>query len=157
MGKLDGKIALITGGSEGIGLATARQFIVEGAAHVFITGRRQQALDDAIKMIGDNNVTAVQGDVSNSTDLDKLYSLIQEKAGRLDILFANAEIINDYNKDCVIKNPYYHIKIGNDLLINDSLFNENYEDAMKHFDRAIELDEKHTAGAFCGKGWLLLR
>ncbi|CAF3207896.1 unnamed protein product, partial [Rotaria sp. Silwood2] len=66
-------------------------------------------------------------------------------------------IINDYDKDCVIKNPYYHIKIGNDLLINDSLFNENYEDAMKHFDRAIELDEKHTAGAFYGKGWLLLR
>ncbi|CAF4506229.1 unnamed protein product [Rotaria sp. Silwood2] len=67
------------------------------------------------------------------------------------------EIIDDYRKDCVIKNPYYHIKIGNDLVINDSLLSEIYEKAMKHFDRAIELDEKHTAGAFFGKGWLLLK
>jgi NAD(P)-dependent dehydrogenase (short-subunit alcohol dehydrogenase family) len=59
MGKLDGKIALITGASDGIGLATARQFIAEGAEHVFITGRRQQALDDAVKLIASKNVTAV--------------------------------------------------------------------------------------------------
>jgi NAD(P)-dependent dehydrogenase (short-subunit alcohol dehydrogenase family) len=93
MGKLDGKIALITGGSDGIGLATAQRFVVEGAEHVFITGRRQQALDDAIKTINSKNVTAVQGDVSNMADLDKLYSIIKEKAGRLDILFANAGIL----------------------------------------------------------------
>ncbi|CAF4365494.1 unnamed protein product, partial [Adineta steineri] len=65
MGKLDNKIALITGGSEGIGLATAQHFIAEGAEHVFITGRRQQALADAVKKIGTNNITAVQGDASN--------------------------------------------------------------------------------------------
>lgn len=90
MGKLDGKIALITGGSEGIGLATAERFIAEGAEHVFITGRRQEVLDIAIKHIGAKNVTAVQGDVSNLSDLDKLYSVIKEQTGRLDILFANA-------------------------------------------------------------------
>ncbi|CAF4075923.1 unnamed protein product [Rotaria sordida] len=67
------------------------------------------------------------------------------------------EIIDDYHNDCVIKNPYYHIKIGYDLIINDSLLSETYEEAMKHFDRAIELDEKYTAAAFFGKGWLLLK
>ncbi|CAF1526542.1 unnamed protein product [Didymodactylos carnosus] len=92
MGRLAGKIALITGGSDGIGLATAQQFVAEGASHVFITGRRQQVLDEAVKKIGSKNVTAVQGDVSNMADLDKLYSLIQKEKGRLDILFANAGI-----------------------------------------------------------------
>ena len=92
MGKLDGKIALITGGSEGIGLATAERFLAEGAEHVFITGRRQQALDAAIKHIGKKNITAVQGDTSNLADLDKLYNLIKKQKGRLDILFANAGI-----------------------------------------------------------------
>ena len=90
MGKLDGKIALITGGSDGIGLATAQRFILEGAEHVFITGRRQQALDQAVQTIGSKNVTAVQGDASNMADLDRLYSMIRIEKGRLDILFANA-------------------------------------------------------------------
>jgi NAD(P)-dependent dehydrogenase (short-subunit alcohol dehydrogenase family) len=90
MGKLDRKIALITGGSDGIGLATAQRFIAEGAEHVYITGRRQQALDEAVKKIGSKNVTAVRGDVSNLTDLDKLYDLIKKQSGRLDIVFANA-------------------------------------------------------------------
>ncbi|CAF4173221.1 unnamed protein product [Rotaria sp. Silwood2] len=67
------------------------------------------------------------------------------------------EIIDDYHKDCVIRNPYYHIKIAYDLIINDSFLSETYEEAMKHFNRAIELDEKHTAAAFFGKGWLLLK
>jgi len=93
MGKLDGKIALITGGSDGIGLATAERFIDEGAEHVFITGRRQQALDEAIKKLNSKNVSAVQADVSNLTDLDKLYSIIKKEKGRLDILFANAGIV----------------------------------------------------------------
>jgi NAD(P)-dependent dehydrogenase (short-subunit alcohol dehydrogenase family) len=92
MGKLDGKIALITGGSEGIGLATAQLFVVEGAEHVFITGRRQKALDEAIKKINSKTVTAVQGDVSNMADLDRLFNIIQKEKGRLDILFANAAI-----------------------------------------------------------------
>jgi NAD(P)-dependent dehydrogenase (short-subunit alcohol dehydrogenase family) len=95
MGKLDEKIALITGGSDGIGFATAQQFIVEGAEHVFITGLHQQALDDALKTIGSDNVTGVQGDVSNMADLDKLYDVIKEKKGRLDIVFANAGILLD--------------------------------------------------------------
>ena len=90
MGKLDGKIALITGGSTGIGLATAQRFINEGAAHVFITGRRQEALDEAVKKLGSKNVTAVQGDTSNLADLDKLYSIIKKEKGHLDITFANA-------------------------------------------------------------------
>jgi len=92
MGKLDGKIALVTGGSYGIGLATAKRFVAEGAEHVFITGRRQKALDEAIKNINSKNVTAVQGDVSNMADLDRLYTVIREEKGRLDILFANAAI-----------------------------------------------------------------
>ncbi|CAF1338180.1 unnamed protein product [Adineta steineri] len=92
MGKLDGKIALVTGGSTGIGFATAQRFIAEGAAHVFITGRRQEALDKAIKQINSKKVTAVQGDTSNLADLDKLYDVIKKKTGHLDILFANAGI-----------------------------------------------------------------
>jgi NAD(P)-dependent dehydrogenase (short-subunit alcohol dehydrogenase family) len=92
MGKLDGKIALITGGSEGIGFATAQQFIAEGAEHVFITGRRQQALDEAVKLIASKNVTAVQGDASNLADLARLFGVIQKEKGRLDVLFANAGI-----------------------------------------------------------------
>ena len=95
MGKLDGKIALITGGSSGIGFATAQQFIAEGAEHVFITSVSQAALDEAIKRMGSKNVTAVQGDVSNMADLDKLYDVIKEEKGRLDIVFANAGILAD--------------------------------------------------------------
>lgn len=91
MGKLDGKIALITGGSIGIGFATAQRFIEEGAAHVFITGRRQEMLDEAVKKLGDKNVTAVQGDTSNLADIDNLYNVIKQR-GHLDILFANAGV-----------------------------------------------------------------
>ncbi|CAF1045572.1 unnamed protein product [Rotaria sordida] len=92
MGKLDSKIALITGASEGIGLAIAEQFIAEGAEHVFITGRRQETLDEAVKKIGSTNVTAVQGDISNMADLDNLYNIIKEEKGRLDIVVANAGV-----------------------------------------------------------------
>jgi NAD(P)-dependent dehydrogenase (short-subunit alcohol dehydrogenase family) len=87
-GKLSGRIALITGGSSGLGLATAKRFVAEGA-HVFITGRRQAELDNAVKEIG-GNVTAVRGDVSNLADLDRLFATIKEQKGRLNILFANA-------------------------------------------------------------------
>src|SRR6266481_5998656 len=86
--KLAGKIALITGGSSGLGLATAKRFVAEDA-HVFITGRRQPELDAAVKEIG-GNVTAVRGDVSNLDDLDHLFTIIKEQKGRLDILVANA-------------------------------------------------------------------
>jgi len=88
MGKLDGKVAVITGGSTGIGLATAKQFVAEGA-YVFITGRRQKELDAAVKQIG-SNVTAVQGDVANAADLDRLYATVKKQKGYIDILFANA-------------------------------------------------------------------
>jgi NAD(P)-dependent dehydrogenase (short-subunit alcohol dehydrogenase family) len=94
MKKLEGKVAVITGGSSGIGLATAQRFIYEGA-YVFITGRRQSELDAAVKQIGknnDNNVTGVQGDVSNLADLDRLYAKVKEQRGRIDILFANAGV-----------------------------------------------------------------
>ncbi len=88
MGKLEGKIALVTGGNSGIGLATAKLFVKEGA-YVYITGRRQASLDEAIKEIGEN-VTAVQGDVSNLDDLDRLFAQIKKERGRLDVVFANA-------------------------------------------------------------------
>src|SRR3954468_12747101 len=86
--KLAGKVALVTGGSTGIGLATAKRFVAEGA-HVFITGRRQPELDAAVKSIGDN-VTAVRSDASNLKDLDQLFAQIKKDKGRLDVLFANA-------------------------------------------------------------------
>ena len=90
MGKLDGKIALITGGSEGIGLATAERFILEGIEHVFITGRRQEKLQEALKKVQSDRITAVQGDASDLNHLDRLIEIIREKKGRLDIIFANA-------------------------------------------------------------------
>jgi NAD(P)-dependent dehydrogenase (short-subunit alcohol dehydrogenase family) len=89
MNKLDGKIALITGGSTGIGLAAAKLFVREGA-YVFITGRRQKELDEAVKAIG-RNLTGVQGDVARLADLDRLYQAIEAK-GRLDVVFANAGV-----------------------------------------------------------------
>ena len=89
MGKLQGKVAVITGGTTGIGLASAKLFVKEGA-YVFITGRRQKELDDAVKAIG-SNVTGIQGDIARPADLDSLYERIK-KMGRIDVLFANAGI-----------------------------------------------------------------
>ena len=88
--KLEGKVAVITGGSTGIGLATAKRFTSEGA-HVYITGRRQSELDEAVTEIGDNAI-GVQGDVSNLADLDRLYAKVKEQKGHIDILFANAGV-----------------------------------------------------------------
>ena len=90
MGKLEGKIALITGGSSGIGLATAKRFVNEGA-FVFITGRRDPELVAAVKEIG-KNVNGMRGDVSNLGDLERLFAQIQQDKGRLDIMFANAGV-----------------------------------------------------------------
>ena len=86
MGKLQGKVAVITGGTQGIGLATAKLFASEGA-YVFITGRRQKELDEAVASIG-GSVTGVRGDVLNLADLDRLYESVKAK-GRIDVLFAN--------------------------------------------------------------------
>jgi NAD(P)-dependent dehydrogenase (short-subunit alcohol dehydrogenase family) len=88
MNRLEGKIAVITGGNSGIGLATARRFAEEGA-HVFITGRRQNELDAAVRQIG-KQATGVQGDVSNLADLDRLYETVKREKGRIDVVFANA-------------------------------------------------------------------
>jgi NAD(P)-dependent dehydrogenase (short-subunit alcohol dehydrogenase family) len=88
MNKLEGKVALVTGGTSGIGLATAQRFVAEGA-YVFITGRRQTELDAAVEAIG-KNVTGVQSDVSNLADLDRLFAKIEQAQGHLDVVFANA-------------------------------------------------------------------
>src|ERR1700739_1514947 len=91
MPRLEGKIAVITGGSSGIGLATAKRFVKDGA-YVFVAGRRQVELDKAAAEIG-SNVTAVKGDVANPDDLDRLYQIIAAKKGKLDIVFANAGVV----------------------------------------------------------------
>jgi NAD(P)-dependent dehydrogenase (short-subunit alcohol dehydrogenase family) len=92
MSNLEGKVAVITGGNSGIGLATAQRFVSDGA-YVFITGRRQSELDSAAKQIGKNNVTGVQGDVSNLADLDRLYATVKEQKDHINVLFANAGIV----------------------------------------------------------------
>src|SRR2546427_4204368 len=92
MKKLQGKVAVVTGGSSGIGLATAKRFVEEGA-FVYITGRRQRELDKAVSLIG-RSVAAVQGDVSNLADLDRLYAKVASEKGKIDILFAGAGIVD---------------------------------------------------------------
>src|SRR5437016_3092309 len=88
MKRLEGKVAVVTGGNSGIGLATARRFAEEGA-HIFITGRRQAELDGAVKLIG-KQATGVRGDVGSLRDLDSFYAEVKRQQGRIDILFANA-------------------------------------------------------------------
>ena len=92
MGRLEGKIAVVTGATSGIGLATAKRFVAEGA-QVVITGRRRQQLDEAVKAIG-GDVLGVQGDVSNLNDLDRLFDTVGSAKGRIDVLFANAGVGN---------------------------------------------------------------
>jgi NADP-dependent 3-hydroxy acid dehydrogenase YdfG len=89
--KFEGKIAVITGASSGMGLATAKRFVEEGMDHVFITGRRKDALDAAVAEIG-KNVTAVPGDVANLGDLDRLYEAVKKQNRKIDVIFANAGI-----------------------------------------------------------------
>ena len=88
MGKLEGKVAVITGGSSGMALASAKRFVEEGA-YVFITGRRQEALDEAVKLIG-RNVTGVRGDAANLDDLDRLFDTVKREKGKIDVLYASA-------------------------------------------------------------------
>src|SRR5215471_4206462 len=90
MSKLEGKVALVTGGNSGIGLATTKQFVNEGA-YVFITGRRESELAAAVTEVG-RNITAVRGDVSNLDELDRQFFQIKRERGRLDIVFANAGV-----------------------------------------------------------------
>jgi NAD(P)-dependent dehydrogenase (short-subunit alcohol dehydrogenase family) len=89
--KFAGKIAVVTGASTGMGLATAKRFIEEGMDHVFITGRRKEALDAAVAEIG-RNVTGVQGDVANLSDIDRLYEAVKKQNRKIDVIFANAGV-----------------------------------------------------------------
>ena len=88
MGRLEGKVAVITGANSGIGLASARRFASEGG-RVFMTGRRQAELDEAVAEVG-YGARGIQGDVANLGDLDRLYEVVRDEAGRIDVLFANA-------------------------------------------------------------------
>jgi len=125
MGKLEGKIALITGGNSGIGRATAKQFVNEGA-YVFITGRRDPELAAAVKEIG-SNVTGVQGDVSNPGDLDRLFAQIKREKGTLDIVFANAGAAQ-YAPFGKITEEHY-----------DSIFNINVKGLLFTVQKALPL------------------
>jgi NAD(P)-dependent dehydrogenase (short-subunit alcohol dehydrogenase family) len=88
MGKLEGKVAVITGGSSGMALASAKRFVEEGA-YVFITGRKQETLDEAVRLIG-RNVTGVRGDAANLDDLNRLFDTVKREKGKIDILYASA-------------------------------------------------------------------
>src|ERR1035441_2693869 len=90
MGKLEGKVAVITGGSSGMALASAKLFVEEGA-YVFITGRKQEQIDEAVKAIG-RNVTGVKGDAANLDDLDRLFDIVKREKGKIDVLFASAGV-----------------------------------------------------------------
>jgi NAD(P)-dependent dehydrogenase (short-subunit alcohol dehydrogenase family) len=125
MGKLEGKVALVTGGNSGIGLATAKQFVNEGA-YVFITGRREPELAAAVSEIG-RNVTGVQGDVSNLGDLDRLFAQIKREKGKLDIVFANAGFANVAALGKITEDHY------------DSLFNTNVKGLVFTVQKALPL------------------
>jgi NAD(P)-dependent dehydrogenase (short-subunit alcohol dehydrogenase family) len=125
MGKLDGKIALVTGGNGGIGLATAKRFVAEGA-YVFITGRREGELAAAVKDIG-RNVTAIQGDVSNLDDLDRLFGQIKREKGKLNIVFANAGIAKYAPVGAITEELY------------DSIFNINVKGLLFTVQKALPL------------------
>ena len=125
MGKLDDKIALGTGGTSGIGLATAKRFVSEGA-FVFITGRRETQLCAAVKEIG-TNVTGVQGDVSKPSDLDRLIAQIQREKGRLDVVFANAGVGRFAPLGAITEDLY------------ESIFNTNVKGLLFTVQKALPL------------------
>jgi len=125
MGKLEGKVALVTGGNSGIGLATAKQFVNEGT-YVFITGRRNPELAAAVKEIG-RNVTGIQGDVSNLGDLDRLFAQIKREKGKLDIVFANAGVAR-YAPFGTVTEEFY-----------DSIFNINVKGLLFTVQKALPL------------------
>ena len=125
MGKLEGKIALVTGGTSGIGLATARQFVREGA-YVFITVRRDAELAAAVKQIGEN-LTGVQGDVSNLADLDRLFTQIKREKGQLDIVFANAGVARHAALDAISEEFF------------DSIFDTNVKGLLFTVQKALPL------------------
>ncbi len=123
--RLEGKIAVITGGSRGIGLATAKRFVEEGA-YVFITGVRQSEIDAAVKQIG-KNVTGVQSDVSNLEDLDRLYETVKHQKGRIDVLFANAGIMESASLGSITESHF------------DKTFNVNVKGLLFTVQKALPL------------------
>jgi NAD(P)-dependent dehydrogenase (short-subunit alcohol dehydrogenase family) len=123
MNRLEGKIALITGGNSGIGLATARQFANEGA-YVFITGRRETELADSVRQIG-KSVTGVQGDVTKPGDLDRLFAQIKREKGKLDIVFANAGITTMTPLGKITEDDY------------DAIFNANVRGVLFTVQKAL--------------------
>jgi len=123
--KLEGKVAVVTGGTEGIGLATAELFVKEGA-YVFITGRRQKELDEAVKAIG-RNVSGVQGDIAKPADLDRLYETIAKVKGRLDIIFANAGVAEFIPFGTITEEHF------------DKLFNTNVRGTLFTVQKALPL------------------
>src|SRR5712691_4684567 len=125
MGKLDGKVAPVTGGNSGVGLATAKQFVHEGA-YVFITGRRGAELAAAVKEIG-CNVTGVQGDVSNVADVERLFAQIKQEKGKLDIVFANAGVVR-YAALGAISEEFF-----------DSIFDTNVKGVLFTVQQALPL------------------
>jgi len=125
MGKLEGKIALVTGGNSGIGFATAKRFVNEGA-YVFITGRRDPELLTAAKEIG-RNVTAIQGDVSNLDDLDRLFAQIKREKNKLDVVFANAGLAKFAPLGQITEQLY------------DSIFNVNVKGLLFTVQKALPL------------------
>jgi NAD(P)-dependent dehydrogenase (short-subunit alcohol dehydrogenase family) len=135
MGKLEGKIALVTGGNGGIGLATAKQFVNEGA-HVFVTGRRDPQLAAAVKEIG-RNVTGVQGDVSDLGDLDRLFAQIKRDKGRLDIVFANAGVAKYAPLGSITEELY------------DSIFDTNVKGVLFTVQKALPLMPDGAAVILC--------
>jgi NAD(P)-dependent dehydrogenase (short-subunit alcohol dehydrogenase family) len=124
MGKLEGKVVVITGGSTGIGLAAAKLFVKEGA-NVFITGRRQKELDDAVRAIG-RNATGVQGDVARLADLDRLYEAVRAK-GRIDVVFANAGVAEFAPLETITEEHF------------DKLFNINVRGTLFTVQKALPL------------------
>jgi NAD(P)-dependent dehydrogenase (short-subunit alcohol dehydrogenase family) len=123
--KLEGKVAVVTGGTEGIGFATAKLFVKEGA-YVFITGRRSKELDQAVKAIG-TNVYGVQGDAGQLADLDRLYETVAKVKGRIDIVFANAGVAEFVPFGSVTETHF------------DNLFNINVRGALFTVQKALPL------------------
>jgi NAD(P)-dependent dehydrogenase (short-subunit alcohol dehydrogenase family) len=144
MNKLEGKVAIITGGDSGIGLATARRFAAEGAS-VYITGRRQQALDTAVREIG-QQATGIQGDVSQLADLDRLYTQVRQRHARIDVLFANAGV-GEHAALGEITEAHY-----------DNTFNVNVKGMLFTVQKALPLLKDGasiilTASIVASKGW----
>jgi NAD(P)-dependent dehydrogenase (short-subunit alcohol dehydrogenase family) len=135
MGKLEGKIALVTGGNSGIGLATAKQFVNEGA-YVFVTGRREEELAAAVKQIG-RNATGVQGDVSDLGDLDRLFAQIKREKGRLDVVFANAGVARYAPLGSITEELY------------DSIFDINVKGLLFTVQKALALMPDGAAIILC--------